>query len=255
MWEKVVPKLTGRYDVLVPHLAGFGDGPIPGRKLSAEDHASLLKHAMEERRITGATVAGISYGGMVAATLAALAPDLVTSLVLVCPTGTINYPWITRIPFLARFTGLMVRKIIPGHPALAERLSRRQFHDITARPPDLVKRFLSQLSLTGHTEALLSAIAEVLARGACLPALVRTLGQPVCLAWGANDKTIPARHAKSVTAARPDVRLTVLPGCAHSLPLERPDDLSRLIGEADDGTGQPAEPVAGNENDQAGLTG
>lgn len=82
MWQPLVPGLQHAFQVLRPDLRGFGDTPLPGGPYAdADDLAALLDHV----GITGAAVVGSSMGGRVALELATLHPNLVHSLVLLCP--------------------------------------------------------------------------------------------------------------------------------------------------------------------------
>jgi len=234
MWEKLVPLLAGSHEVIIPHLPGFGESPAPGRKLTSEDHAVNLGELAASMDLTGLRVAGVSYGGDIAAHLAMRVPRRVSRLVLICPTGAGNYHALRFIRALSgdRFNGLKIRFL--GYPAVAEFLSRRSYYRISNRPPDLVERYLGQLSRPGHGEALLHALDDIAGAGADLPRLLAGAPVPVTLVWGRYDRTIPPppeglfRSAGMESAPLPD--LVVIPDCGHSVPLENPVKLAEIIG-------------------------
>jgi len=164
----------------------------------------------------------------VAAHLAAASKRAVTSVVLICPAGARTYSGIVRGILPAGIAGYFLRRL-PGLPFLAELFSRRAFFDPASRPADLVPGFLAQLSLPGHAAALHSALHEVATLGCMLPDLLQTVPQPVRLVWGAADRIIPARHAATITDRMPDVPLEIVPECGHSLPLEKPEEICRIL--------------------------
>jgi pimeloyl-ACP methyl ester carboxylesterase len=70
---------------------------------------------------------------------------------------------------------------------------------------------------------------------------------PTSVIAGADDRLTPPSHARRIGEMLPDLReLVVLPSMAHMAPLERPDDVSRVIlGLVSDPTASPAESAAG----------
>lgn len=228
MWERAAPILAREFEVILPHLPGFGDSPPARFPLGAGGHASLLARFLDADEISGATFAGISWGGEIAARLAASRPDLVRSLVLICPTGTRRYPAPLRSRAVRRALRPILRRWL-GNPRVAEALSRRSFHDPTVRPADLVARHLERLALAGRLDALLDAVDQIWSGDGALAALVERLPMPLTLVWGAEDRTVRVSAAGSLRAARPDSEMIVIPACGHSVPLEQPVLLSRTI--------------------------
>jgi len=228
MWERVVPLLGDRCETIVPHLPGFGESPPPGRPFRAEDHAQLLARLLDEVDLRGVTVAGTSYGGEIAALLAVSRPDRIEALVLICPTGTRRHAVLLRAPMLRKALRRLLRNMLPNR-RIAEALSRSSFHDVSSRPPGLVDRYLEHLGRPGNLECLVWAVTDIWSRGDRLPGIIRGLAFPVRVVWGGNDRTIPPNRAASLERAGDHVRTIILEGCAHSVALEKPDELSRII--------------------------
>jgi pimeloyl-ACP methyl ester carboxylesterase len=229
MWERVAPILAERFDLLIPHLPGFGESPPAARPCRARDHAALLAGHLDALALRAVTVAGISWGGEIAALLAASRPAAVRSLFLLCPTGTRRYPAPLRSHGLRRAMLPLVGRGL-ANPRIAEALSRRSFHDPGVRPPDLVTRYLDRLRQAGRLDALLDAIEDIWSSDRGLPPLLAaSVSMPLTLIWGARDRTVPVEYAQPLVDSRPDAELVVVPDCGHSLPLERPDVLSKII--------------------------
>ena len=82
MWEPQWVALAESFRVVRPDLRGFGETPLPpGRSSFAADVIELLDHLGIERT----RVVGSSLGGRVAMELAAMSPERVERLVLLCP--------------------------------------------------------------------------------------------------------------------------------------------------------------------------
>lgn len=229
MWERVVPLLTARFDVIVPHLSGFGESAAAAGRLTAADHAARLAGLLGTHGLSRVTVAGISYGGFIAALLAASPARLVSSVVLVAPTGARSYPSALRGRAAGRIAGTFIRHVLPRSACIADRMSRKSFHNADHRPADLVPRYLDGLNRPGHALALARAVEDIASLGDALPGIIRTLEQPLHLVWGEDDRVLPHRNAGALTSVRPDISFHLIPETGHSLPLERPEEVGRII--------------------------
>lgn len=234
MWERVAERLMEDFEVLVTHLPGFGSTPPSTGVLTSVEHAAALSSMMDNHGAHNCTVAGISYGGLIAARLALDHPSLVSRLFLICPTGMRAYPSFVRTRTAAGIARYFLGTLLPGSPRLAGFLSRRSFHDPDLRPAGLVDRYMENLSRPGHAEALWSALHDIAAQGAVLPDLIAGLAQPVTVIWGAMDRVTPVPELRQLRTSRRDVRTIVLGQTGHSVPLERPGAIVQLLRETQD---------------------
>ncbi len=239
MWEKLVPLLTRTHKVVVPHLAGFGESPAPAKPMSSDDHAAALSALVGTIAPPGRIcVAGVSYGGEIAARLAAQVPEFVSRLVLISPTGMgegemagplRSLPgWVLLADRFPRVAVKLLRL-----PVLVELSSRRSFFNLGNRPPDLVRRYRDELSRDGHADALRTALREIAAGSGRSASLIADLALPVTFVWGENDRIVPPPsiiESGRVGGGEGHPRdLRILPGCGHSVPMEKPHDLARII--------------------------
>ncbi len=228
MWERVTPILAESREVIVPHLPGFGESPAPRSPLDADGHARLLGLLLDTLGVEGVTIAGLSYGGEIAASLASARPERVGALVLISPTGVKSYPALLRAAPVRGILRPVLRLLLPRR-RVADALSRRSFHEIASRPADLLDRYLRQLAGSGNLDCLIAAIEDIWRGGGRLPGRMRNLTVPVRIAWGANDRTNPPDRAALLTLSAGGPPPEYLGDCGHSVALEKPRDLSRII--------------------------
>jgi pimeloyl-ACP methyl ester carboxylesterase len=85
VWEPVMRDLAERYRVAAPDLRGHARSGKPGTGYAYRNYVADLVELLDDLRVPEAVVAGHSLGALVAAHLAAAAPDRVRALVLVDP--------------------------------------------------------------------------------------------------------------------------------------------------------------------------
>ena len=52
---------------------------------------------------------------------------------------------------------------------------------------------------------------------------------PALLVWGDQDRLVPPQHAEAYKAGIPDARAVMVPGGAHCLVAQRPDETSQAV--------------------------
>ena len=90
LWRPLVDSLSARHTTIVPDLPGFGGSPAPEsrRMFALESLARIILEFADLQGLERFDLIGHSFGGAVAATVAALAPERIRSLVLITPLGT-----------------------------------------------------------------------------------------------------------------------------------------------------------------------
>jgi pimeloyl-ACP methyl ester carboxylesterase len=236
-WAEVVPGLLPRYRVLALDLPGHGGSPpVP----AATGLGSLVDAAAEAIRAAGAApalVAGHSFGGLLAAELAARHSDLVRGLLLVAPAGIRTHRRGPRLVVRAATIVRPGRFVAPLSPRLARRVWFRRavfrpffVSDPAAFPARAMHSFL--VEMRSHVDTRTAGRAMV-ARDARLE--LQPLGVPSLVLWGARDPQLPLEDGFEY-ARRLGARLRVVADCGHLVIGERPngvvDALDALAGAA-----------------------
>ncbi len=234
-WEWVVERLLADHRVITPDRPGYGEsGP---RALSMGDNAEALAGLLVERRAAPAVVVGHSYGGGIAALLAARHPELVRGLVLlgsVGPAGSVSsFDHLLATPALGEaitaaglFTvGRLLPRLRPlGHllpGEVADRLraglpDRRYAASVTRLGLRMVRTFLAEqrflLEELGDVERALPDIA--------VPTVVMT---------GAWDVIVPPEVAADIAAAIHGAELVTVARTGHFLARDVPEHVARAV--------------------------
>jgi pimeloyl-ACP methyl ester carboxylesterase len=193
-------------------MPGFGDSARP----AADDHAAIAQPLADGlQRLLGAgcpaPLVGFSFGGVVAAHLAALYPPLVRQLVIVDAGGLGTPQGPVRLAPLRGLDGDARRAA-----------ARTNLLAIMLRHPESVD------DLALHVAAVNGARRRLSVEGLMLPdKLIRVLGRvtcPVAAIWGACDQLYgdaPVQEA-ALRSVQPACDFRVIPGAGHWAMYERP---------------------------------
>ena len=220
-WAPLIAALAPHHRVIAPDLLGFGADRRPAGSLRAAWTEQALE-LVDSLGIASFAVGGNSAGGAIALSVACARPDAVTRVVAV---GSMGHPmtlpagldelWGYSTPSLERARALT--ELINFDPQAATPEAVEARHRATlAQPwyPELFpaprQRWVDDLSLTREELA--------------------TISVPVLLVHGAQDRVVPLRDGfLPLLDVLPDVRGHVFGRCGHGSPLERRDELNRLL--------------------------
>ncbi|MEU7141605.1 alpha/beta hydrolase [Nocardia sp. NPDC046473] len=211
--------------VLTPTHPGFDGTERPESLTTVGELAALYVALLDTLELTDVTVVGNSVGGWIAAELALLHPDRVSSVVLVDAVG-IEAPDHPIIDFFA--------------------LDLAQIADYSYADPDTYRIDPAQLS-----PAVLQVMAanrgtlQVYGGSMVDPTLRGRLPEitlPTLVIWGEADRVTDPENGRAFADAIPDAQLVIMKDTGHLPQIESPAELISLLWNfADtDGFGQPA---------------
>lgn len=183
-------------------LPGFGSSEAPRSVWTLSDYAGVVREFLEKESFGPSILVGHSFGGRVAAKLAAEAPALVSKLVLVDSAG-FPAPAAKKAAFgfVAKLVGPLFR------PRFMQPLRRLLYRAIGAEDyvatPGLVGTFVRVVN---------EDLSEHLRRVRC----------PALLVWGSRDADTPLSTAERMLKLLPEARLSVLQGAGHFSFLDEP---------------------------------
>jgi pimeloyl-ACP methyl ester carboxylesterase len=213
-WDRIVPALAERFEILALDLPGFGRSAPDGTPPSVEAQAARVARFFDEVGVTRPHVAGFSMGGGIALQLARL--GAVRSATAIAPVGF----WTDRErAFCQRSLSgaiAMGRRIRPAAPAILGTAAGRAafFAQTYARPwrmtpEEAVGTLDAAISCPGF-EPCNAAFSEHRFRD---PDELR--GVPVTIAWGERDRLLLYRQAGRARRMLPWARHVTLAGCGH----------------------------------------
>jgi pimeloyl-ACP methyl ester carboxylesterase len=215
-WDPFLDGLAARHKVVAPEHLGSGDSQGLEHVEDLWDLVLYYDELLDALGLATTSVVGHSFGGMVAAELAATSPERVDKLVLIAPIGL----W------------------LDDHPV----------PDISAIPPDQ----LAGLVLADPNGPLAAAVAgpdpgdpEALFRAAMALASINQfiwplpdkglakrlyrVKAPTLLIWGNQDRLVSPAYGDEFARAIADARLERIDGAGHVPQLEQGEQVRSLV--------------------------
>jgi pimeloyl-ACP methyl ester carboxylesterase len=195
-------------DALAVDLPGFGASPPPPSAWGGSEYARALEPVLDDMA-TPVVVIGHSFGGRVAAHLAAAWPDRVAGLVL------------AGVPLL--------RVTTPPPPALSFRLAKALNRIGLVSDTKMEER--RRQTGSGDYRAATGVMRDVFVHlvHETYEEQLKQIAAPVELVWGDNDTEAPLLVAERAAELLEHPSVTVIPGAGHLTPLTAPVELRRAI--------------------------
>ena len=243
-WDRVLPLLGKRCQVIAPDLLGHGESDKPKvADYSLGAYASGVRDLLTALGHERATIVGHSLGGGIALQFAYQFPERCERLVLVSSGG------------LGREVAAVLRAAtVPGFEQILRLFSASWFTGAGAGAAKLLRRvglepgtdakqsWRSLRSLAdGPTRAAFTAtVRSVIAAGgqrvSAVDRLYLAAAVPTLIVWGDSDRIIPVAHAEATHARIPGSRLEIVEGAGHYPHRDDPDRFAAALLDFIDGT-------------------
>jgi pimeloyl-ACP methyl ester carboxylesterase len=222
-WDDFLDGLAEHYKVYVPHFPGTA----PGRPNDIDkidnlwDAVVAYEDLLDGLGLKKVRLIGHSFGGMLAAELAAQRPKAIEKLVLIAPVGL----WRADAPYtVADWCALSeaeIRDVLfydKHHPNVVRRMTPPSGKDAEAM---WTVNFVWTLGCTGKV------IWPIPDKG--LRKRIHRINSPTVIVWGENDRLIPPVYAEEFHRSIPGSEVLRLPQCGHEPPLEQCSALSTRV--------------------------
>jgi pimeloyl-ACP methyl ester carboxylesterase len=235
IFQGLIPQLAQHFTVYAYDYPGHGWSDIPEASYAPEDFYKWTAAFLDKLDIRQATVAGVSIGATIALVLAARNNPRVVRVVAV---NSYDYGpaagGVRKSSLTARFVLTFSEVTVLG--ATFMRLRNRPILDRVLQgglaapkvlPEGFAKEFYEVGNRPGHYQGFLS----LLAHERLWPAARKeypAIKVPVLLVYGEDDWAPPGERERTRSAIPGAVTETVRDG-NHFLPLDRPEELRRLI--------------------------
>jgi pimeloyl-ACP methyl ester carboxylesterase len=209
--------LSRRALVLAPSHPGFGASARPDDFETVYDLVHLYRELIDTLADDKITLVGASFGGWLAAEIAASCPHRLERLVLVSPLG---------IKLSDRETPDIL-DVFDSHPEVVRRLS---WHEPERSAPDFDA--LSDAALTRHARNRDALCLYGWEPYMYNPRLKRWLGRialPTLVLWGASDGVVTPAYGRAYAALIPGARFDLIDAAGHHPELEQPGLLAKRV--------------------------
>ena len=237
-WREVVPLVTGRAEVVVPDLRGFGESDKhpadPAEQYSADAQARSVVALIEELGLDRPVLGGYDVGSRVAQTVARDRPDLVRALVVSPPLPGIGDRVLSaeaqREFWYQPFHQLQLAVELVDGDAGAVRKYLRHFWQHWSGPSyqlddEELEHLVSVYAVPGGFTASIGwyrAGAGSVARSVSEqpPRPEDRVSVPTTVLWPEHDPLFPRAWSDRLDQFFTDARLEYVDGAGHFTPLE-----------------------------------
>jgi pimeloyl-ACP methyl ester carboxylesterase len=221
VWDSFLDALSQTHTVYAPEHPGTTPGD-PDAIKTLDDLWDLVLYyyeVLDELQLESPAVVGHSFGGMVAAEVAATDPRRVSRMVLVSPIGL----WLDEAPvknWMSMAPEPLARAIFyePEGPVA------KQMLELPEDPEERVEAQIHNIWTLACTGKFVWPIPD---KG--LKKRMRRIQAPTLVIWGRQDQLIPSIYAQEFTKRIPGSRAELVDRASHVPQLEQLDTVSQLV--------------------------
>jgi pimeloyl-ACP methyl ester carboxylesterase len=215
-WDPFLDGLSASRTVIAPEHPGFGQSQGLEHVEDVWDLVLYYNELLDALGIQQTTVIGHSFGGMMAAELAANNPERVARLVLVAPIGL----WLDEhpVPDISGVPASKLPQLVLADPTgpVAAMLPAPDPSD-----PDALLMAVNSMS------SILQFIWPLPDKG--LRKRLYRVKAPTLIIWGAQDRLVDPAYGLAFHQAIAGSRLEVIGGAGHLPQLEQPATFAALV--------------------------
>jgi len=240
IWDEVVNRLSGDYELYALDLLGFGESAKPGYGYTLDNYVKMLSEFIDANVSPPVCLVGNCMGSAISLLYAYRHRKKVEALVLCNP--------LTEATFLGGWLGPLLR-LREKFPELNRRVYR-PLGRLRLTSGIGVLATLFQLGSLGRARGIHRnpELCACYARPGQMEALLGVLDDlpnysiidrlvpgddfpPICTIWGLENKMLSPKAGRRLNATLRPLRQEWLPGCGHLVMLEQPDLVASIIDE------------------------
>ena len=198
-------------EVVAPSSPGFANSPRPKDFDKVYDLVHLYLAALDTLPGDKVTLLGFSFGGWLAAEVAAACSHRLDKLILVDPLGI-------------KISDRETPDILDIFNKSPDEVRRRSWHDPDRFAPD--HNAMSDEALVVHArnrEALCLYAWRPYMYNPQLPRWLGRIAAPTLMVWGASDRVVTPDYGRAYARLIPGSRLALIEGAGHHPEIEQPE--------------------------------
>jgi len=208
---RFLESLARRTEVIAPSHPGFGDSPRPEACETVYDLVHLYLALLDSLPAEKVTLIGFSFGGWLAAEIAAASCHRIDRLILVAPFGIKLGDRETRD----------ITDVFNTHP---DEVRRREWHDPDRFAPDYnAMEDAALVRRARNWDALCRYGWHPYMYNPRLKHWLRTINVPTQVLWGASDRIVTPEYGRGYAGLIPGARFTTIEDAGHHPEIEQPD--------------------------------
>jgi pimeloyl-ACP methyl ester carboxylesterase len=222
-WDPFLDRLAASHTVYAPEHPGTTPGDPDGVKPldNLWDLVLYYYELFDRLELAAPAVVGHSFGGMMAAEVAATNPERVGRLVLLSPVGL----WRDDSP-VKNWMSMLPADLAPLVFAEPEGPLAKQMFAVPADPEAAVDAQIQMIWSLACTGKFVWPIPD---KG--LAKRLHRITAPTLIVWGRQDGLVPPVYAQEFADRIPNARVEIVDQAAHLPHLEQLDTVSRLAAE------------------------
>jgi pimeloyl-ACP methyl ester carboxylesterase len=215
--DRIIEVLAQSFDVLAPSHPGFGRSDLPRHITTVDDLAYFYLDLLDALDLRDVVLAGISFGGWIAAQMAIKSTARVSHLVLADAVGI-------RIGVRDQ------RDIADIFTTRQSELDRLAFHDPRAAAVDhaAISDEEAGIMFRNREAAALFAWSPYM-HDPKLASRLHRIRVPTLVLWGESDRIAPLDYGRAYAGLIPGARFETIALAGHYPHLENPDLLARRL--------------------------
>jgi pimeloyl-ACP methyl ester carboxylesterase len=225
LWRAQLEPLAQLARVVALDMPGHGRSDVPP-PFGLPQHAEVLAEALTAMEVGRAVCVGWSWGGSLSLHLALRHPARVAALAVLDASAEPQ----ARYPKLKyRLLVAIVRRF-----GLTPWLARSEIAPLMLSPesardhPELVEEFVRSATMLPR-EALVRAALAVAVDAPDILAHLAEVRVPTLILCGREDRGNPPAMSEHIARAIPGARMEWIEGAGHLSPMERPEDVNRVL--------------------------
>ena len=227
VWDPVIDQFGPDFRCVAVDLPGFGrsaKGAAVPRGVWGR--TEWLRALLDALRLDQVTLVGASMGGQTALAFASRYPGRVRNMVLIAPFAREPDPYPSRSAWTWPLVIWLFERSMFSRQWLAWRQRGQMAH-----PHRLPRGRIDDLFRQTQTPEFLEGIRHGYIQPPVddLRAQLADVRAPVLVLWGAGDRTLSVELSREIAARVPRGRIRVIASAGHSVQLDQPELVARII--------------------------
>ncbi|KAL9229736.1 hypothetical protein vseg_005171 [Gypsophila vaccaria] len=223
-WDYFIANLAPKFNVYVPDLVFFGESYTTGPQRDEAFQARSVMSMLQKLNVHKTNVAGISYGGFVAYSMAAQFSEAVHKVIIVCAGVCLEEKDMSDGLFRVSNVEDAAEILLPLSRTKMRELLKISFYKPRRLIPSCFLDDYIQVMCTEHREERKQLIAA-LHKDRNLTNLPK-ITQTTLIVWGEHDQVFPIELAHRLKRHLGDsAQLVIVKKAGHAINIEKPKQL------------------------------